>query len=237
MKSTFEDDGSQQESELEGGGLKIEEEEDSETVDKEVNENALLIMIAPFAKAFNLTNEATLLNSDLNNNETVGDDNGLKVEELEEILSIDVSADEDGERRKTADEADLGPQTSQEEKLNIDVSANDEYESREGADIGLPTSKEEMLLVAVQAEEESDRSNLSEYQTPREQNRMEEIVNLDIEAFSDDVPIMADTGNQSDQDEQLHIDVENQGEEKQLTLGLSGSASNIFIQDSTLILD
>ena len=67
---------------------------------------------------------------------------------------------------------------------------------------------------------------------------MEEIVDLDIEAFSDDVPvIMADTGNQSDQDEQLHIDMESQGEEKQLTLGLSGSGSNIFVQDSTLILD
>ena len=223
---------------MEGGGLKIEEEEESETVDKEVNENALLIMMAPFAKAFNLTNEATLLNSDLNNNETVGDDNGLKVEGIEEILNRDVSADEDDERRKTADGADLGPQTSQEEMLNIDVSASDEYETREGADIGPPTSKEEMLLVAAQAEEESDRSNLSEYQTPREQNRMEEIVNLDIEAFSDDVPIiMADTGNQSDHYEQLHIDVENQGEEKQLTLGLSGSGSNIFVQDSTLILD
>ena len=66
---------------------------------------------------------------------------------------------------------------------------------------------------------------------------MEEKVDLDIEAFSDDVPIMADTGNKSDQAEQLHIDVESQGEEKQLTLGLSGSGSNIFVQDSTLILD
>ena len=222
---------------MEGGGLRLEEEEEAETVDKEVNENALLIMMAPFAKAFNLTNEARLLNYDVNNNETVGGDNGLKVKEIEEILNRDVSADEDDERRKTADGADLGPQTSQEEMLNIDVSANDEYETREGADIGPPTSKEEMLLVAAQAEEESDRSNLSEYQTPREQNRMEEIVNLDIEAFSDDVPIMANTGNQSDQDKQLHIDVENQGEEKQLTLGLSGSGSNIFVQDSTLILD
>ena len=183
MKSTFEDDGSQQESEVEGGGLRLEEEVESERVDKEVNENALLIMIAPFAKAFNLTNEATLLNSDLNNNETVGDDNGLKVEKIEEILNIDVSADED--------------------------------ETREGADMRPPISKEEVLLVALQAEEESDRSNLSEYQTPREQNRIEEIVHLDIEAFSDDVPIiMADTGNQSDHYEQLHIDVENQGEEK-----------------------
>ena len=214
MKSTFEDGGSQQENELEGEGvgLKIEEEEGSETVDKdnsEVNENALLIMMAPFAKAFNLTNEANLLNSDLNNNESVGDDNGLKIEEIEEILNIDVSADEDDKRRKTADGADLGP----------------------------PTSKEEILLVAVQAEDESDRSNLSEVQTPREQNMMEEIVDLDIEAFSDDVPIMADTGNQSDQDEQLHIDVESQGEEKQLKLGLSGSGSNIFVQASTLILD
>ena len=134
MKSTFED-GSQQESELGGVGLKIEEEEVSETVDKdnsEVNENALLIMMAPFAKAFNLTNEANLLNSDLNNNERVGDDNGLKVEELEEILNIDVSANEDGERRTTADGADLilSPQTSQEEMLNIDVSADNEGETR-----------------------------------------------------------------------------------------------------------
>ena len=102
-------------SEVEEGGLRIEEEEESETVDKEVNENALLIMMAPFAKAFNLTNEATLLNSDLNNNETVGGDNGLKVKEIEEILNRDVSADEDDERRKTADGADLGHQTSQEE--------------------------------------------------------------------------------------------------------------------------
>ena len=223
---------------MEGVGLKIEE-----TVDKdnsEVNENALLIMMAPFAKAFNLTNEATLLNSDLNNDERVGDGNGLKVEELEEILNIDVSADEDGERRTTADGADLSPQTSQEEMLNIDVSADNEGETREGAGLGLglglALSQEEVLLVAVQAEE-SDRGNLSEVQTPREQNRMEEKVDLDIEAFSDDVPIMADTGNKSDQAEQLHIDVEIQGEEKQVTLGLSSSGSNIFVQDSTLILD
>ena len=85
MKSTFEE-GSQQESEVEGGGLKIEEPVDQDN--SEVNENALLIMMAPFAKAFNLTNEVTLLNSDLNNDERVGDDQTSTVAVLVPLMGL-----------------------------------------------------------------------------------------------------------------------------------------------------